>query len=385
MTNSSIISAGVLLGALCAGSHVQAQSQTHKPVLQVPVPHKVQIAILLDTSSSMDGLISQAKSELWSIVNRFGEASINGVPPDVEVALYEYGKDSIPAGEGYLRMVSNFTTDLDHVSEELFALGTNGGSEYAGLVIDRAVDGLVWSSARADYRAIFIAGNEEFTQGPMPYGKAISAAGAKGIIVNTIHCGSRSAGIDGKWMHAAKIGEGSFLTIEQNHQAVQIASPFDKEIASLSAKINRTYIAYGREGEKKAKRQKAQDSNASKMGIKSAMSRARTKGGRNYKNSTWDLVDGISEGKASLGKIKDRDLPANMRKMSAKERKEFVAAKSAERKALQARIKTLSDKRKKFISAERKKLKKAEASTFDSAVLETVNKQMSKKGYKFAN
>ena len=31
----------------------------------------IQIAILLDTSNSMDGLISQAKTHLWTIVNEF--------------------------------------------------------------------------------------------------------------------------------------------------------------------------------------------------------------------------------------------------------------------------------------------------------------------------
>ena len=31
----------------------------------------IQLAILLDTSNSMDGLINQAKSELWTIVNEF--------------------------------------------------------------------------------------------------------------------------------------------------------------------------------------------------------------------------------------------------------------------------------------------------------------------------
>ena len=34
----------------------------------------VQIALLLDTSNSMDGLINQAKSQLWDIVNEFSLA-----------------------------------------------------------------------------------------------------------------------------------------------------------------------------------------------------------------------------------------------------------------------------------------------------------------------
>ena len=31
--------------------------------------NKIQVALLLDTSNSMDGLIEQAKSRLWNIIN----------------------------------------------------------------------------------------------------------------------------------------------------------------------------------------------------------------------------------------------------------------------------------------------------------------------------
>ena len=41
----------------------------------------IQLAILLDTSNSMDGLINQAKSELWKIVNELALAKKNGKSP----------------------------------------------------------------------------------------------------------------------------------------------------------------------------------------------------------------------------------------------------------------------------------------------------------------
>ncbi len=373
----------VSLAGIAAPSSAEAKRQAPLTIVKQAAP-KVQIAILLDTSGSMDGLIRQAKSELWGIVNRFSEASHNGVAPTIEVALFEYGKDSIPADEGYLRMITPLTTDLDQVSEELFALRTNGGSEFAGLVIERSVQGLQWSKSSSDYRVIFIAGNEPFTQGPMPYTKAISQAGGRGIIVNTIHCGSPREGIEGKWQHAAKIGEGDFLNIEQNHRVQEIATPFDKEIATLSQKVNTTYIAYGSGGEKKAERQRRQDSNASSMGAASMAKRAKTKGGRAYKNSSWDLVDSMDEDEAVLDNVQTKALPKVMQSMNKAERKTYVAKKAAERKALQGKIKALSAKREQYIAAERKKkVKKDTTSTFERAMLKTVNKQMKSKGYRF--
>ena len=39
----------------------------------------MQIALLLDTSGSMDGLIDQARTQLWKIVNELALAKRNGV------------------------------------------------------------------------------------------------------------------------------------------------------------------------------------------------------------------------------------------------------------------------------------------------------------------
>src|SRR6516165_1078162 len=79
----------------------------------------VQIAILLDTSNSMDGLIGQAKTQLWNVVNEFVLARKNGRAPSIQVALFEYGKQSLPSNEGFVRLILPLTDDLDRVSEEL--------------------------------------------------------------------------------------------------------------------------------------------------------------------------------------------------------------------------------------------------------------------------
>src|SRR6185436_9201473 len=108
--------------------------------------------------SSMSGLIEQAKSQLWKIVNEFINAKQNGKRPDLEVALFEYGKSSLKASDGYIRLIVPLTNYLDKISEELFALTTHGGEEYCGWVIQDAVTKLTWSKQPNDFKAIFIAG-----------------------------------------------------------------------------------------------------------------------------------------------------------------------------------------------------------------------------------
>ena len=83
----------------------------------------VQIAILLDNSGSMSGLINQARSELWTVVNEFVNAKRGGVRPELQVAVYHYGRP--PATQ-----LVALTDDLDRVSEALFGIPVSGGSEY---------------------------------------------------------------------------------------------------------------------------------------------------------------------------------------------------------------------------------------------------------------
>src|SRR6185436_11422585 len=118
-------------------------AESVKPATDQPV---VQLAILLDTSNSMDGLIAQAKTQLWNIVNEFATAKQDGKAPRVQVALYEYGNQGLSREKGWVRQVVPLSDDLDKLSEQLFSLTTGGGEEYCAWVIRDAVKGLEWDS-----------------------------------------------------------------------------------------------------------------------------------------------------------------------------------------------------------------------------------------------
>ena len=134
---------------------------------------RVKVALILDTSNSMDGLIDQAKSQLWNVVNELSDAQCEGESAELEIALYEYGNDKLPMREGYIRLITSFTNDLDLISEKLFKLKTLGGSEYCGEVINVSLRQLEWGDAKKDLRMIFIAGNEPFDQGNVSYHRCV--------------------------------------------------------------------------------------------------------------------------------------------------------------------------------------------------------------------
>ena len=81
------------------------------------------------------------------------------------------------------------------------------------------------------------------------------------------------------------------MSINHNQQTIHIASPYDDQILQLNIKLNKTYVYYGSQGNKKMEIQKNQDNNAANYSKENAVSRTVTKSSHLYKNSSWDLVD----------------------------------------------------------------------------------------------
>ncbi len=343
---------------VASGAWIDVRGEADSPGKKQGEKPTVQLALLLDTSNSMDGLIDQAKTQLWKIVGEFADTKLAGKTPRLEVALYEYGNDSLPATEGYVRMVVPMTSDLDKISEALFALTTNGGEEYCGKVIQVATRQLDWSRTGGDLRCIFVAGNEPFTQGEVSYRVACKAAADKGITVSTIFCGDREQGIRTHWEDGALIAEGSYLCINQDHRAVAINAPQDKELTRLSSELNKTYLPYGdAETRKKfADRQQKQDINAARSAVSAAAARAGFKASSLYENSGWDLVDAVTSGKVKLDELKTEQLPSALQPMDLTQRKAHLAEMAKRRQDIQARIQKLSAARNTFLAKERARL-----------------------------
>ncbi len=373
-----------LSGTLLAAEPVEEATKTASPADTTP---RIDVALLLDTSNSMDGLINQARTQLWKIVNEFEAVRRDGVRPIVRVALYEYGNQGLARESGYIRQVVPLTTNLDKISEQLFALTTNGGDEYCGQVIDRAVAQLEWSDVPGSMHAIYIAGNEPFTQGPVDYKEACKKATGKNITISTIHCGTFDEGVSGMWADGAKISDGQYLVIDQNKVEPGIEAPQDEQLAELNGKLNKTYIAYGDDQARKLNlgRQAAQDANAAEAAPAAAASRFAAKAGSNYRNSDWDLLDAVRDKEVDLAKLKKDALPEELRELSNEELAKHVEKQRAERSAIQAQIKELSAARDKYIATERAKLAETSGESLDDAVTTSIRKQAVAEGFEFVD
>ncbi len=362
---------------------------TVKPPQDFGAKPLVQVAVLLDTSNSMDGLINQARTQIWKIVNELVTAEKGGSAPAIEVALYEYGNSALTAESGYVRQVVPFTRDLDRVAQELFALKTNGGDEYCGWAIKDAVSQLKWSPKADVYKAIFIAGNEPFTQGAVPFAEAAALAKGKGIFVNTIFCGPRQQGVGEQWLAGATAADGDFAYIDQQAAAYTVSAPQDAQISALSAKMDDTSVAYGSRGSAKmaARASVAQSVMASGgvggMAERAAFKAAAPAASMAAAEADWDAVSALESGTVKREELKKEQLPDELKKMDQKELDAYLDKQLAERKRIKDEINRLQTERKAFIAAEEKK-NAGGANTLDKAVIDTIHRQATQRGYKFS-
>ena len=339
---------------------------------------KIQAAILLDVSNSMDGLIEQAKAQLWTMVNVMGKAKCNGETPQIEIALYEYGRDNNDLKKGYVKQITPFTSDLDNLSQKLFQLTTNGGQEYCGYVIHTSLNELNWDTASANYKVIFISGNEDFLQGNISYTLACTEAKNKGVIVNTIYCGDRLQGIKEHWNLLGECGNGSFTNINSDAKPEDIPTPYDSTLITLNNKLNGTYLSYGYMGRSKKELQGAMDVANSNINSYAGVNRAVSKSSsKTYNNSSWDLVDAKADDNKILEKVDFKTLPDSLQKKSKAELEVIVNQKSTERASIQKEMQNVNTKREAYIAAE--KIKKAKAGnnsqTLESEVEKIIREQ----------
>lgn len=347
-----------------------------------PSQRDILLSILLDTSNSMDGLINQAKSQLWNIVNELAETEYNGQRPELYVALYEYGNDGLSITNGYIRQVSDFTTDMDIISRDLFSLTTNGGSEYCGHVIKSSLDELQWTDGDDDLKIIYIAGNEEFTQGSVPFAESCQRAADNNIMINTIFCGNMREGVRTKWKQGADLTGGEYFAINSDAVTVQIASPYDQKIDELNTDLNGTYVYYGDGGEYGYANCTAQDNNSKSSGVLSSNSRVKFKSSSAYLNASWNLVDLEPAAlQDSLAVIDLETLPDEYKGMDSDELYREICNKKSEKEQIQTELAELLVMQEEFVSAELEAM--GADNELESAILNSLRKQAEQKEFEF--
>jgi hypothetical protein len=376
-TTKSILAAGLLLGALLAPAGAQETLKKTRPE-----PRIIDLAVCLDASGSMDGLINSARQRIWAIVNDLATAKPT---PRLRVALLIYGNDGNNPAAGWVKVLTNLTEDLDLVSQQLFSITTNGGTELVARVIQTSLQTLPWNNDPGSLKLIVVAGNESADQDKqVSFRDQCKKAIASGIMINSIYCvwGKDTGAIVEEWKDVARLSDGHYATIDQNRGTITVATPFDNRLDELSRSLNATYVPFGPQGKAGWTNQQRQDANAAGLAADAAAQRATAKSGKLY-YCRWCLVDATRNKAVKLAEVEEKDLPEKMRSMTLEERQKHLDGKWAKRQEIQKQVNEMSKKRRAFVTEEMKRQSFDESKAFDVAVRKAIRAQAEKKGYAF--
>jgi hypothetical protein len=242
---------------------------------------------------------------------------------------------------------------------------------------------LDWHASDDALKLVVVAGNESADQDQdVPFAGVCKTLITRGIMINSIYCGPATDNIAPGWQEVARLADGQFASIDQDHGTIVVESPFDEQLAVLSADINGTYIPFGAGGQAGEANQAEQDSNARTLNSAAAASRAQTKGQSLYFCS-WDLVDACAAGQVKLEEVARADLPENMQKMTGDQRSAYVGEMGRRRAEIKEQIESVSKQRQAYVAAEMERQALDTTKGLDDAIRRAVREQARKKGLRF--
>jgi uncharacterized protein YegL len=355
---------------------------------EAPKAPEIEVVFVLDTTGSMSGLIHAAKEKIWSIASSMAQTD---PVPRIKMGLVAY-RDR---GDHYVTQRYDLTADLDGIYDTLMALSANGGGdgpESVNQALHEAVTRMSWSRERDVYRVVFLVGDAPphmDYQDDIKYPVTCSAAAEKTIVINTIQCGEHKATTP-VWRDIAELALGDYFRVGQSGSAVAASTPFDKELARVSAELDATRLYYGSRSTRDAAnaRKKLGEAINTKASLAAQARRAAFNiseaGAENFLGHN-ELLDDLQAGRIALSDLETTELPEKMQKLTAAERARFVDQKIAVRAALQKKAKALAAKRQAHIQKQLEKNAAAAKSSFSQKVYDSVRRQAAKSHIHYAS
>lgn len=346
----------------------------------------VEVVFVLDTTSSMSGLIQAAKDNIWSIASSMANAQPQ---PQLRIGLVAF-RDR---GDAYVTRVIDLSEDLDSMYATLMdfrAEGGGDGPESVNQALHDAVHRISWSEDPKAYKVLFLVGDAQPHMDypdDVKYPVTVQAATARGIVVNTILAGSSPA-TGAEWQRIAALSQGEYFQVSSAGDAIALATPFDARMAELAAELDATRLYYGdaeqqrRSAEKIAAGDKLRaEGSLSSQAQRAAYNSSTAAGASNFLGERELLAD-LDQGKVDLAALAASELPEPLRELGAEERASLLADTRAKRESLSSDLASLAGQRQAFLDELARDNAEVERS-LDHQILGAVRKQAAEKGLSY--
>lgn len=359
-----------------------------RPVLPTPTGSaapQVEVVFVLDTTSSMSGLIASAKEKIWSIASAMAQAQ---PAPQIKMGLVAY-RDR---GDAYVTQVYDLSQDLDAMYAQLMELRAEGGGdgpESVNQALHEALHQIHWSQQPGVYQSVFLVGDApphmDYPD-DVPYQRSLRDAQQRGIVVNSIQCGDW-AQTRGDWQAIAQQGGGRYFQVEQGGGALAaVSTPYDAELAKVTRELEASRLftadAAGKAEAEMAKKVEAKIyaiSAPAALAARASFSAGAS--GRANLLGENELIEAYSRDESALSELDDTALPEVLQELAPPERKEKLAELVVQRRQLSTKLEQLSEQRSSYLAAQ---APAAEETAWDKQLLDTVREQAARKGLNYA-
>ncbi len=383
--NSKFIALALLattaVGVAIFPSLQQANAITNQTTVVSEQKHRIEVVFVLDTTSSMSGLIHAAKEKIWSIASTMASAQQN---PDIKMGLVAF-RDR---GDAYITKVLDLSHDLDSMYAQLMdfeAQGGGDGPESVNQALDDAINRISWNQDSDVYKVTFLIGDApphmDYSD-DVKFPVTLARAKQKGIVVNTIQSGQHN-GTTPIWKNIAQLGYGEFFQVENSGNTIAVETPFDRKLSELAASLEETRIFYGDDEDLALQKKKDEASKKLKTTLSDAALARRsafnaTASGEANLLGNNELVDAITSGRVALDEIAEEELPASLQAMAPVEQKAHIAAQAVRRDNIKQEIKKMSEARKRYITEQVSSESTSES--LDEKIYSAVKEQAKSKG-----
>jgi len=313
---------------------------------------RIEVVFVLDTTSSMSGLIQAAKEKIWSIATTMASAQQN---PDIRIGLVAF-RDR---GDTYVTRVFDLSADIDSIYASLMdfrAQGGGDGPESVNQALYDAIHKVSWSQDDGVYKVVFLVGDApphmDYAD-DVKYPVTLAAARHKGIAVNTIQSGQHQY-TRPAWQEIASLGAGEYFQVEDSGNTVAVATPFDDKLSKLAADLEATRLFYGDESTRAAQEAKVEagiklrkELSPEALARRSAYN-ATSSGEKNLLGES-ELVDAVTTGRVELDEIAEENLPKSLQALAPEAQMEVIAEQARRRDQLKQEIRQLSASRDRYI------------------------------------
>lgn len=376
------------IGISLAPSIQQAQAITGGNTTTAAVQsHQIEVVFILDTTSSMSGLIQAAKEKIWSIATTMASAE---QAPDIRMGLVAF-RDR---GDTYVTRVFDLSQDLDSMYASLMDLKAQGGGdgpESVNQALYDAINRISWSESDNVYKVAFLIGDAPphmDYNNDVKFPVTLEMAKRKGIVVNAIQSGKNTHTAP-VWQNIAQLGYGEYFQVENSGNAVAVVTPYDKKLAELAASLEDTRLYFGdRETRERQEKKNEATRKIQQMSSEAALARRATfnataSGESNFLGES-ELVDAISSGRVELDDIDRDDMPASLKAYAPVEQMAVITRMAEQRMEIKRDIQQMSESRNAYI-VEKVGRRGDAKDSLDEKIYSAVKKQAKSKGLIYEN